>query len=72
MVLIAFFTVIFLWNIYEWLNGRTGLDRNLSPLIFILIGLASIFGEKNKTLRIVLTAIAAILAIVMLTLMFIR
>ena len=70
-VLTVIFAVFFLSELYEWSVGKTGLRHILSPLAMVVVGLAGVFGRRNKSLRTVLFAIALILVIAALITMFV-
>jgi hypothetical protein len=59
-ILIVIFSFFALVQLYEWSIGKTGLRHILSPLAIIFVGLAGVFGRRNKSLRTVLIAIALI------------
>ena len=69
-ILIVIFGFLLLFRLYDWSRGG-GLRHILSPLGMIFVGLANIFGARNKNLRIVLTAIAMILVVSALITLFV-
>ena len=70
-ILTVVFTFFALSQLYEWSVGKTGLRHILSPLAMVVVGLAGVFGRRNKSLRTVLFAIALILVIAALITMFV-
>ncbi len=70
-ILIVIFGFLLLFRLYDWSRGGDGLRHILSPLGMIFVGLANIFGARNKNLRIVLTAIAMILVVSALITLFV-
>ncbi|MGI8467262.1 MAG: hypothetical protein ACR2N3_02310 [Pyrinomonadaceae bacterium] len=63
MIFIAVCAAVILWQLYRWSQGKHGLQRILTPLTFIFIGLSSITCSRNKMLSYILMAAASILVI---------
>lgn len=62
-IIVPIFAFVVLFDLYEWSRGNGALRQIFSPLGMVFVGLAGIFGARNKTLRTVLIAIALILVI---------
>jgi polyferredoxin len=71
MVLVAVFSALVLWRLYNWSNGQDNLRGILSPLGMIFVGLGAIIRPRNRMLSYAFTGIALVLVISGLVLMFI-
>ena len=72
MILVPLFAAIILWRLYNYANGKDNLSGILSPLGLMLIGIASILSERYKMLRTILIAVAMILVVSALVLLFVN
>jgi len=63
VVLIPIFTIVILFDLYSWSQGKGDLVRVFSRLGFIFIGLASLTEDRSKTLTYILLAVGGALAL---------
>ncbi len=61
LILIPVFATVILLNLYRWNTDQKELWGILAPLGMIFIGLRQIFGDRNKTMSHVFSALALIL-----------
>lgn len=71
LIIIPIFAVIICIRLYSWSQGKGGLHEILSPLGMIFVGLANIYGTRNKTLSTVFVALGLILVVSGLVTLFI-
>ena len=71
IILIAVFSVIFLWRLYDWSNGRDSLRGIMSSFGMIFVGIGALIRPRNRNLSYVFTGIALVLVITSLILMLI-
>jgi hypothetical protein len=72
MVLVPLFAAIILWRLYNYSNGNDSLSGILSPLGMLLIGIASLLGERYKIQKSILFGLALVLVITALVLLFVN
>ena len=71
IILLAVFTVIAVWHLYDWSRGRDNFRGALSPFGMIFLGIGALVRPKNRQLSYVFTGIAMILVFTGLILMFV-
>lgn len=71
IVLIAIFSVLALWRVYDWSRGQDNLRGVLSPFGMIFLGIGAIIRPQNARLSYVFTGIALVLVFASLILLFI-